>query len=233
MHRSKVPLTHWFWAAHLIATHFEQASVRRLQALLHLSYQAAWRIKEKFRISLNNELLEGLVEINYTQIQLHDDHHIPFKLIVAVAMSSLEIRLAIIPDSSAPSIEDFVRRNVKAGSTLITEAPLYFSDYKQNLQPAGVPRRTSMTFDLLRESPRLLGEPVDRYLARFVIHHNDCYRQISFHRVLEIALRQKPRSYWDIIGRVNPRKGALTVRLQPRRRKTGIGVMRQDGSGAS
>jgi hypothetical protein len=36
-------------------------------------------------------------------------------------------------------------------------------------------------------------------------------------------------SYWDIVGRDNPRKGVPTVRRQPRRRKTVTG-MQQDGS---
>jgi hypothetical protein len=36
-------------------------------------------------------------------------------------------------------------------------------------------------------------------------------------------------SYWDIVGRDNPRNGVPTVRQQPRRRKTATG-MQQDGS---
>src|SRR5207249_2323526 len=38
-----------------------------------------------------------------------------------------------------------------------------------------------------------------------------------------------PTSYWDIVGRDNPRKGVPTVRRQPRRRRTATG-MRADRS---
>jgi hypothetical protein len=42
--------------------------------------------------------------------------------------------------------------------------------------------------------------------------------------MLGLASHHQPTSYWDIIGRDNPRKGAPTVRRQPRRRKTATGM---------
>jgi len=39
-------------------------------------------------------------------------------------------------------------------------------------------------------------------------------------------------SYWDIIGRTNPRKGTATSRRAPRSRKTATG-MRRDGVGGA
>ena len=42
--------------------------------------------------------------------------------------------------------------------------------------------------------------------------------------VLGLASRQQPASYWDIIGRDNPRKGAATVRREPRRREPADGM---------
>jgi hypothetical protein len=42
--------------------------------------------------------------------------------------------------------------------------------------------------------------------------------------MLGLASHHLPTTYWDIIGRDNPRKGVPTVRRQPRRRKTATGM---------
>ena len=39
MHRSKLPLTTWFWAAHLMATHSNGTSARQLEDQLEVTYQ--------------------------------------------------------------------------------------------------------------------------------------------------------------------------------------------------
>ena len=67
-----------------------------------------------------------------------------------------------------------------------------------------------------------LNEFVFRYNRRF-------YRHVSFETLLGLASHHLPTSYWDIVGRDNPRKGVPTVRRQPRRRRTATG-MRSDGS---
>src|SRR5246500_5125629 len=52
---------------------------------------------------------------------------------------------------------------------------------------------------------------------------------VSFETMLGLASHHHPTSYWDIVGRDNPRKGVPTVRRQPRRRRTATG-MRADRS---
>jgi hypothetical protein len=47
--------------------------------------------------------------------------------------------------------------------------------------------------------------------------------------LLGLAAQHEPASYWDIVNRDNPRKGAPTIRLTARRRKTAAG-MRQDSA---
>jgi hypothetical protein len=71
---------------------------------------------------------------------------------------------------------------------------------------------------------------VDTYLNEFVFRYNRrFYRHVSFETMLGLASHHHPTSYWDIVGRDNPRKGVPTVRRQPRRRSTATG-MQQDGS---
>jgi hypothetical protein len=48
MHSSKLPLTVWFWAAYLMATHSNGISALQLQRLLALgSYKSAWLLCAK------------------------------------------------------------------------------------------------------------------------------------------------------------------------------------------
>jgi hypothetical protein len=72
---------------------------------------------------------------------------------------------------------------------------------------------------------------VDTYLNEFVFRYNRrFYRHASFETILGLASHHEPASYWDIIGRANPRQGTPALRRAPRRRKTASG-MRPDGSG--
>src|SRR5271167_3306095 len=48
----------------------------------------------------------------------------------------------------------------------------------------------------------------DTYLNEFVFRYNRrFYRHASFETVLGLTAHHAPASYWDIIGRANPRKG--------------------------
>jgi hypothetical protein len=62
MHRSKLPLTVWFWAAHLMATHSNGMSAVQLEAQLGITYKTAWLLAQKLRQSMidpQREPLEG------------------------------------------------------------------------------------------------------------------------------------------------------------------------------
>ena len=71
MHGSKLPLTVWFWAAYLMATHSNGISARQMWRQLGLgSYKSAWLLCAKLRRAMVNParaLLSGVVEIDETQ----------------------------------------------------------------------------------------------------------------------------------------------------------------------
>ena len=71
MHRSKLPLTTWFWAAHVMATHSNGMSARQLEDQLGVTYKTAWLLSQKLRRSMidpDRDLLEGVVEVDQTEI---------------------------------------------------------------------------------------------------------------------------------------------------------------------
>ncbi len=73
MHASKLPLTTWFWAAFLMATHSNGISALQLQSQLGLgSYRTAWMLGATLRRAMVNperEPLCGVVEADETIIR--------------------------------------------------------------------------------------------------------------------------------------------------------------------
>jgi predicted RNA-binding Zn-ribbon protein involved in translation (DUF1610 family) len=151
MHRSKLPLTVWFWAAHLMATHSNGMSALQFEAQLGITYKTAWLLAQKLRRSMvdpQREPLEGVVEVDQAEIPFRADDSFfdpvkSGKILVAGAVEVVDrgashakprrkgakyldtrsgrIRLAAIADNSAASLEAFVRANVKPGTTLLTD----------------------------------------------------------------------------------------------------------------
>ena len=71
MHRSKLPLTTWFWAAHVMSTHSNGMSARQLEDQLGVTYKTAWLLAHKLRRAMvdpDRDLLEGVVEVDQTEI---------------------------------------------------------------------------------------------------------------------------------------------------------------------
>jgi transposase-like protein len=274
MHRSKLPLTAWFWAAHLMATHSNGMSARQLEDQLGVTYKTAWLLAQKLRRSMvdpDREPLEGVVEVDQAEIPFREGDAFfepgnAGKILVIGAVEVIDrdinrakprrkhakyldtrsgrIRLAMIADNSAASIEGFVRANVKRGATLITDGHASYpglTGYRHDPRVVGkmaghiVLPWIHRVFSLMKRWGMgtyhgLRRKHVDAYLNEFVFRYNRrFYRHVSFETLLGLTTHRAPASYWDIVGRDNPRKGAQTIRRAPRRRKTAIG-MRQDGA---
>jgi predicted RNA-binding Zn-ribbon protein involved in translation (DUF1610 family) len=275
MHRTKLPLTTWFWAAHLMATHSNGMSARQFEDQLGLTYRTAWLLTQKLRRSMidpNREPLEGVVEVDQTEIPFREGDTFfepgnAGKILVIGAVEVIDrdinqskprhkhakyldtrsgrVRLAMIPDNSAASVEAFVRANVKPGTTLLTDGHASYpaiTGYRHDPRVVGKMAANVVlpwihrVFALLKRWSLgayhgLRRKHVDSYLNEFVFRYNRrFYRHVSFETVLGLTARHEPTGYWDIIERANPRKGVPPQRRSPRRRKTAAG-MRQDGSG--
>jgi predicted RNA-binding Zn-ribbon protein involved in translation (DUF1610 family) len=96
MHRTKLPLRVWFWAAHLMATHSNGMSARQLKGQVGISYPAAWLLEQKLRRSMvdpNRDRLDGVVEIDQTQMPFRagDDLGSPLKTGKILIVGAVEI----------------------------------------------------------------------------------------------------------------------------------------------
>ena len=253
MHRSRLPLTTWFWAAHLMTTHSNGMSALQLQDQLGVTYKTAWLLTQKLRRSMfdpDREPLEGVVEIDQTEIPFREGDTFfesgnAGKILVIGAVEVIErdtnkakprrkhskyldtrsgrIRLAMIADNSAASIEAFVNANVKRGTTLLTDGHKSFPDLKGYRHDPRVVGKMAAhivlpwihrAFSLMKRWSLgtyhgLRRKHVDTYLNEFVFRHNRrFYRHVSFETLLGLAADKEPASYWDLIKRDNPRKSA-------------------------
>ena len=139
MHHSKLPLTVWFWAAYLMATHSNGISALQLQRQLALgSYKSAWLLCAKLRRSMvapGRSLLAGLIEVDESEIACRSKND-PLtggggrshqgKILIAGAVEIHDggpgrIRLSTVPDYSAASLHGFLAANLAPGATAKTD----------------------------------------------------------------------------------------------------------------
>jgi transposase-like protein len=262
MHRSKLPLTTWFWAAHVMATHSNGMSARQLEDQLGVTYKTAWLLAQKLRRSMvdpDRDLLEGVVEVDQTEIPFRAGHAFfepgtAGKILVAGAVEVIDrsagrpkprrngakyldtrsgrLRLAVIADNSAKSIEAFVRANVKLGATLITDGhaayPGLSGDYRHDPRVVGnmaasiVLPWSHRAFSLLKRWALgtyhgLRRKHVDAYLNEFVFRYNRRFhRHVSFETVLGLTAHRGPETYRDTSSTATPtHQAALRNDLPP------------------
>lgn len=137
LHGSKLPLSAWFWAAYLMATHSNGISALQLQKQLGLgSYKTAWLLCAKLRramVAPGRAPLAGLVEVDETEIPCRAQSDSPGggrsgqgKLLIAGAVEvrpggPARIRLAAIEDFSARSLHAFLAAGLAPGATAKTD----------------------------------------------------------------------------------------------------------------
>lgn len=137
LHRTRIPLTHWFWAAYLMTTDKRGVSALLIQRQLGLScYETAWMMLHKLRRAMVNvarEPLHGDVEVDETwvggeQAGLRGSRQLKGRraalVLVAVekrGRASGRVRMKVIPDFKSRTIIPFLQQNVSPGSTIYTD----------------------------------------------------------------------------------------------------------------
>jgi len=258
MHRSRLPLTKWFSAAHLVATHAGKISARGLQRRLGIAYRTAWLLTRKLQVMKGGEdyePLQGRVEIAQAEMSVEGYNPVfhtinVYKICVAIALELPisqpvnakllatrqfnRIRLDLVRNSAAASIFPFIEDNVLQGTTLLTEDLGRFRgllDYGYDLSEFGeaLPQSQNVLSVLNPWLDKQVYVSHDAIGERLQAFVAEANWRFSLERVLSVLLHRQPTRYWDIIGRENPHKGKPTARHRPRRRKTATG-MREDGS---
>jgi len=234
-HRSHKPLRTWFLAIWFVTSQKHGASALGLKRVLGLgSYNTAWTWLHKLRRGMvrpGRDQLIGDVEIDETYVGGKGTkvrgRGARRKTIVAIAAEVRgrgpgRIRMAKIPDLSAPSLRQFVRTNVQRGAKLRTDA---WSGYKgievmgcehivNNISDSGDPahvvmprvHRVASLFDrwwLGTHQGAIRPSHLDYYLDEFTFRFNrrkSKARGLLFYRLMEQAVDCRPVTRKMIIG---------------------------------
>lgn len=134
MHRSKMPLRLWFWAAYLVTTHTPGMSALQFARQMDLNYETAFQMLHKLRAAMvkeGQERLRGVVEVDETYIggqRTGKGGRGAFgKVLVAGAIEvrgheAGRIRLRVIRAASSDQLTGFVKATIEQGSTVTTDA---------------------------------------------------------------------------------------------------------------
>lgn len=161
LHRTRLPLTMWFWAAYLMSTHTPGLSAVQLHRQLGLSYETAWVLLHKLRRAMVNperEPLKDKVEVDETYLGGHEaglrgGRQLLDKALIVGAVevrgkAAGRVRLQAVPDASARSLTGFVKRIVAPGAFVLTDGwPAYIAlpdlGYRHRPRTQGTPERAA------------------------------------------------------------------------------------------
>ena len=234
---TRKPLQTWFTAIWWITTQKAGASAIGLQRVLGLkSYTTAWTWLYKIRTAMvnpNRTMLSGIVEVDECYI-CGEEHGgkrgrgTENKSIVVIGVELLEgknqlgrVRMKVIPDVSGNSLVGFIRENVEARSTVITDGWSGFSSVSQKSYAHVIPKKfevpdpknilphVHMIVSLLKRW--LLGTHqgavqemhLQAYLDEYVFRFNrrkSANRGLLFYRLLECAMHVSPTTQDDLLG---------------------------------
>jgi len=139
MHRTKIPLTKWFWGTYLVTTDKRGMSALQFSRQLDLRYETAYMMLQKLRAGMVNPergLIGGpgkTVEVDEAFIgggrKAEGKKDILTPLVAAVEVRDEKagrLRMKVIPTKGTADVVPFVRDYVERGTTIITDgSPAY------------------------------------------------------------------------------------------------------------
>jgi transposase-like protein len=240
LHKTRTALHLWFWAAYLMSTPTPGVSALQLQRQLGLSrYETAWTMLHKLRRAMVNperEPLTGEVEVDECYIGgpeagLRGGRERGEKALVIVAVEvrgtrSGRVRMAVTPDASGATIQQFMRENVAAGAIVHTDGwrgyrPLTRSGYDHRPRSQLATRAAGADIkDVLPRVHRVISnlkswlQGTHRGVSRDHLHvYLDEYTfrfnrrgtpMAAFQTLLGLQSQQQPTTYRQIIAGPNP-----------------------------
>ena len=135
MHKTRLPLRTWFWAAYLVSTFQPGISAKQLQRQLGVGcHETPWAMLHKLRSAMvapERDPLEGEVEIDEFFLGGHEEglkggRQHGKKALVGIAIEvrgqgSGRLRLQVLENSQAKTLEAFTKATTAPGATVHTD----------------------------------------------------------------------------------------------------------------
>ena len=233
MHKTKLPLRTWFWAAYLVSTFHPGISAKQFQRQLGLGcHETAWAMLHKLRaamVSPQRELLKGEVEIDEFFLGGYEEglkggRQHGKKVLCGAAIEvrgrgSGRLRLQVLPNSQAKTLEAFAKATTTPGAIVHTDGLHSYSGLPR-LGYDHRPRKVATVADEEKLLPRVhraisnlkawlhgthrrvSAEHLPVYLDEYVFRHNRRRTPMaSFQTLLGLGLAHEPVTYREIIDR--------------------------------
>lgn len=135
MHKTRLPLRTWFWAAYLVSTFHPGISAKQLQRQLGVGcHETAWAMLHKLRgamVAPERDRLKGEVEIDEFFLGGHEEglkggRQHGKKALVGIAIEvrgqgSGRLRLQVLENSQAKTLEAFTKATTAPGAIVRTD----------------------------------------------------------------------------------------------------------------
>ena len=130
LHRSRLPLLTWFWAAYLVATDDGINALSLGRKLGIPSHKTAWKVLDRLRqamSALDLPPLAGIVEADETAVGGYMEGKRGFAgankttVLVLVERGSGRTRLVAVPDRKGTTLVPLVARLVEPGAEVVTD----------------------------------------------------------------------------------------------------------------
>jgi len=233
-HKSTKPLLIWFRAMWWMVAQKNGVSAKGLQKILGLgSYRTSWTWLHKFRrlmVLSNRTKLHGIIEVDEVmvggKVTGKRGRGAEGKSLIAVAVEvkgrkTGRVRISKAPDASSESLKEFIEKNIKQSSTIITDGwPSYNNliniGYKHKIQKSVVKDGEEEVLPNVHRIASLLKRwligthqsylnknKLEYYLDEYVFRYNrrtSISRGLLFLRLIEQAVITNHVSYKEIIN---------------------------------
>lgn len=233
MHQTRLELRTWFWAAYLVSTFHPGISAKQLQRQLGLGcHETAWAMLHKLRAAMvapEREPLKGEVEIDEFFLGGYEEglkggRQHGKKVLCGAAIEvrgrgSGRLRLQVLPNSQATTLEAFTTATTAPGAIVHTDGLFSYSglpklgydhrprklatvDADEQLLPRVHRAISNLKAWMHGTHRRVSPEHLPAYLDEYVFRHNRRRTPMAgFQTLLGLGLTHDPVTYRDIIDR--------------------------------
>jgi transposase-like protein len=236
--KTRTPLTTWFEAGWHVTTAKNGLSAKTLERTLGVRYRVAWTMLQRFRVAMvrsDRDPLSGEVEVDETFLGGPKAESVGGKrgrgttrslVVIAVEIKRPRgfgrVRMRHVADASGESLQTFVRKVVRPGSSVLTDGwrgycglaehgydhkrdVQYKSDTPAHVSMPGVHRIASLLkrWILGTHQGSVTPDHLQSYLEEFTFRFNrrtSASRGLVFRRLLEQAVVTGPVTERDVTG---------------------------------
>jgi transposase len=149
-HKSRTPLTKWFFAMYLMTSTRSGVAAKELERALGVTYKCAWRMAHELRKLMASAdysgPLSGHVEADEAWIggvaRKHGKgkgkKHSPKTIVFGMAERDGKVRVGPVPDDTKFTLEPIVLENVTPGSVVDTDGHLAYGDLGLRFQHTAI-----------------------------------------------------------------------------------------------